>query len=424
MASRDGFVAVLAKVIAHTFYRIDAIGEVPARGPLLLLPNHPNALLDPALVIATAGRPVRFLAKSTLFRGPLGLLVRGAGAIPVYRRQDAAEVAKNTETFAAVESALKRGEAVCVFPEGISHSTGQLEALRTGAARMALSAAAAGVPVRLVPVGINLDRKASFRSAAAVAYGPAFEPAATEPRALTAQIAAHMRALIVEADPHADAALVERVERLYRAERPETGAEAILQRKRAIANGMRRLRAERPDWYDDALIQFRRYDDRLRRFGLDDEALAWGTSRRAALRFLARELPAAIVFLPVAAIATVVFALPYALTAAAAKLSRHLDLTATTKVFAGIVLYGGWTVALAVIAGGVLGMAAGVATLVGVPLLAAAGLFAIERETAAWRTAASWLALRAARPSTREALKRRRAELADILDAVNDWLRT
>jgi hypothetical protein len=55
-------------------------------------------------------------------------------------------------------------------------------------------------------------------------------------------------------------------------------------------------------------------------------------------------------------------------------------------------------------------------------VLAAAGLFAIERESAAWQTARSWLAVRGARPTTRTALKRRRAELAAVLDQVYDWM--
>src|SRR5918993_3762278 len=114
-------VETLARIVARIFYRVDVIGAVPADGPLLLLPNHPNALLDPALVIATARRPVRFLAKSTLFRGPLAPLIRASGAIPVYRRQDAVDVQRNAESFAAVDAALAHGEAVCLFPEGISH---------------------------------------------------------------------------------------------------------------------------------------------------------------------------------------------------------------------------------------------------------------------------------------------------------------
>ena len=59
-----------ANAMTHVFYRVDQAGCVPAVGAVLLLPNHPNALLDPAIVWATAGRDVRFLAKSTLFGTP------------------------------------------------------------------------------------------------------------------------------------------------------------------------------------------------------------------------------------------------------------------------------------------------------------------------------------------------------------------
>src|SRR5206468_4802209 len=124
----------------------------PESGAVLMLPNHANALLDPAIVWATAGRDVRFLAKSTLFDGPLRPLVAGSGAIPVYRKLDqGVDVSKNTETFAAVDAALAAGDAVCIFPEGLSHSTGRLVPLRTGAARMALSAERAGTRIAMVP---------------------------------------------------------------------------------------------------------------------------------------------------------------------------------------------------------------------------------------------------------------------------------
>ena len=106
----------------------------------------------PRVVWATADRDVRFLAKSTLFDGSFGPVLRGAGAIPVYRKMDhGVDTSKNIETFAAVSAALAAGDAVCIFPEGISHSTGRLEPLRTGAARMALAAERAGTAVALVP---------------------------------------------------------------------------------------------------------------------------------------------------------------------------------------------------------------------------------------------------------------------------------
>ena len=40
----------LARAACRVFYRIDCIGAAPGEGATLLLPNHPNSLLDPALV--------------------------------------------------------------------------------------------------------------------------------------------------------------------------------------------------------------------------------------------------------------------------------------------------------------------------------------------------------------------------------------
>lgn len=420
----------LARAIAHIFYRVDVVGSPPPDGALLLVPNHPNALLDPALVIATAGRPVRFLAKSTLFKGAIGPLMRAAGAIPVYRRQDAADVLRNAESFAAVDAALARAEAICIFPEGISHSSGMLEPLRTGAARMALSAAAAGVNVRLVAVGINLERKTAFRSRVTVAYG---EPMAVAKEAtsagskpavdaLTASITGRMRSLLVEAEPTQDAALVERLHRLFESERPVNGHEESLDRRRLIAEGLKRLRRERPEWYEEALIQLRRYDDRLRRFALADSALDLDMSSRAAWHFVGRELPLAVVLVPLALSAGAVFAAPYAMTAAAAKLSNDTDVTATMKALGGIAIYGAWVAVLTIAIGLALGAVTAAAAVFLLPALAVAGLFALERESSAWQTARSWLAVRSAHPTTTRALKRRRGELAGVLEQVYQWM--
>src|SRR5215203_6334463 len=273
--------ATIARAAVHIFYQVDQAGIPPHSGAVILLPNHPNALLDPALIWATAGREVRFLAKSTLFRGPFGAVLRASGAIPVFRKQDeGADVSRNAEMFAAVDAALARGEAICLFPEGISHSTGKLESLRTGAARMALSAFERGTAVQLVPVGINPDRKTTFRSRMTVVYGQPFsvDPGATV-HTLTAEMAARMRHLIVEADPGADAALVIRIDQLYAAERTLAGSpQSTIDRRRAIAVGLNRLRLARPEWYEASILQLRRYDQRLRRFGLRDSALDWNTS--------------------------------------------------------------------------------------------------------------------------------------------------
>jgi hypothetical protein len=56
------------------------------------------------------------------------------------------------------------------------------------------------------------------------------------------------------------------------------------------------------------------------------------------------------------------------------------------------------------------------------PMLAIAGLFAVERESAVIDAVRAWWVLTRTRADTRERLRRRRSELADILDEVNSWL--
>jgi 1-acyl-sn-glycerol-3-phosphate acyltransferase len=184
--------AASARFAATLFYRLEradasegapagALRTAPVAGPLLVVANHPNSLLDPALVTVAVGRPARFLAKAPLFDDPkVGWLVRASGAIPVHRAQDAAAEgaagedrrAANADTFRAAETALAAGDAIALFPEGISHARPALQPLKTGAARLALGAAARlGRAFPVVPVGITLDDRAIFRSPGLLATG-------------------------------------------------------------------------------------------------------------------------------------------------------------------------------------------------------------------------------------------------------------
>jgi glycerol-3-phosphate O-acyltransferase / dihydroxyacetone phosphate acyltransferase len=424
----------LARAIANTFYRVDHSGGVPAAGGVLLLPNHPNALLDPTVVWATAGRDIRFLAKSTLFDGAFGAVLRAAGAIPVYRKLDqGVDTSRNAETFAAVEQALRDGDAVCIFPEGISHSTGRLEPLRTGAARMALGAERTGCDVQLVAVGLNFDRKTAFRSRVTVLYGRPFsvrdlaaggadDQAAV--RKTTDRIAAEMRRLLVEADPEMDAAMVERVERLYAAARGRAKTpEERIARRQAIALGIERLRTQDAGRFVDLRARLDRYDRRLRRFGLRDRHLDWDLSAAAAVRFVLTEGVLALAFLPLAASSLLLFWVPYQLTGKLAWMAtKERDVAATAKVFVGLGVYLAWLAIIGLTIWRVLGTTAAIVTAVAFPIMAVVGLFAFEREAAAIDTARAWLLLRRARRDTRLRLKQARRDLAMLLDQTYEWL--
>jgi len=421
-------------MVSRIFYRVDRSGHGPASGAVLLLPNHPNALLDPAIVWATAGRDVRFLAKSTLFEGAFAPVLKGAGAIPVYRRLDqGADPSRNAETFEAVERALAAEEVICLFPEGVSHSGGRLAPLRTGAARMALAAEQQGIAVQLVAVGLNFDRKTAFRSRVTVLYGRPFSvrdlaigtsAGQTAVRLVTDRIATEMRRLLVEADPEKDAALVSRVERLYAAARGRAASpEERVARRQAIATGIDRLRGADETRYLDIMLRVRRYDQRLRRFQLRDRHLDWDVSTKAAVRFAAREAAAGIVLLPLAAAGFAIFWIPYQVTGwLARRATDERDVAATAKVFVGTAVYAAWLVGLVMLVWQVFGSrAAGAAALL-LPILAVCGLFAVERESAMIDTARSWRILRRARGQSRARLKQERSEIAVLLEDVYQWL--
>ena len=210
----------VARIALSWYYgAIDATGleRVPATGPVFLAGNHPNALMD-ALVIGTrVSRPVRMLAKGTLFANPVtALLLRALGVIPLHRARDArhadgggasVDPSRNAESFRAVGEALAQGAAVLIFPEGISHDAPALAPLRTGLARMALETrdvhGVAGLTI--VPVGLVFESKETPRSRVLVQVGQPLSLAEwpggpSSVAALTAAVEQSLRAVTLNFD--------------------------------------------------------------------------------------------------------------------------------------------------------------------------------------------------------------------------------
>ncbi len=75
------------------------------------------------------------------------------------------------EMFSKVTHALSQGRCIGIFPEGGSHDRTEMLPLKPGIAIMALEALAAGIPVKVCPVGINYFSGHVFRSNAFVDVG-------------------------------------------------------------------------------------------------------------------------------------------------------------------------------------------------------------------------------------------------------------
>lgn len=226
------------RLVTRIFFRtIEVVGRdhVPRSGPVILVGNHPNSLVDPVVISTTCGRPVSLAARDGLFRLPfLRPILWALGTVPIKRRQDQAAAdgadpsgaIDNAEAFRALHALLAAGRAFGIFPEGVSYTESELQPLKTGAARIALSALEQGIPVVIVPVGLSYRRKQHYRGRVLVQYGRPIALDAVhlasqraEPReaarALTADIELALRALTLNAPDFDTLRVLDGVRRLY-----------------------------------------------------------------------------------------------------------------------------------------------------------------------------------------------------------------
>lgn len=170
--------------IALRWYYSDVIvqgrARIPLRGPVLIVANHPNALVDAMLIASSVDRRVLLTAKATLFENPfLALLLGAVGVVPLRRAKDeraairsGAAASRNDDAFRMVTHAFRQNGMVLVFPEGISHDEPSLAQLKSGAARMALGARDAGVQaLHILPMGLVFEQKERPRSRILVRVG-------------------------------------------------------------------------------------------------------------------------------------------------------------------------------------------------------------------------------------------------------------
>ena len=95
-------------------YRVDIKGleNVPKEGPLIFCGNH-RSYLDPPLMVCTAKRDMKFLAKEELYNNKfLAFLGWVFEAIPVKRDE------KDVAAIKASLKDLKQGKCIALFPEG------------------------------------------------------------------------------------------------------------------------------------------------------------------------------------------------------------------------------------------------------------------------------------------------------------------
>ncbi len=427
---------LISELAVRSYYRVTVAGaRLPATGPVLVVANHNNSLVDPALVAAMAGRNVRFMAKAPLFTHPLiGWLIKGVGSVPVYRQQDdASKMSQNLDSFRDVHAVLAKGDVVGIFPEGISHSMSRLAPLKTGAARIALGAAAQlGSDFPIVAMGLVFRDRDAFRSEAHVIIGEAFgwrdlvgdAGSRSAVRELTERIEHAMRRVSVNLERWEDEPLVRTAEAVWRAEfGAEASPAAEVERLRVTAEALQALRDGGAEDWREVAVELKAHGRALARLGLTPETLIEDVPVAAALRWAVSRLWLLPLF-PISLAGAAWFWLPKRLTvAAAAHIARREgdDTIVTHRVLVGAVAFPLWFLLTSVAVGLRFGWAVGVLTLLLQPAWAFAALAVGERRQAIVAAVRRY-AMRRLNAQRLAPLRERQRQLAERLRAL--WART
>ncbi len=135
---------VLARIFIPTFGSIRVTGRehVPRTGPLIIVANH-QSNADPPVMVYAIPRAVFFMAKRSLFWGPvISYLLRSVHVYPVDRD------GRDMDALRWAQRTLDSGKALLVFPEG-TRSPGALRKATDGLAYLALSSGAPILPVAM-----------------------------------------------------------------------------------------------------------------------------------------------------------------------------------------------------------------------------------------------------------------------------------
>ena len=171
---------IYAKFIHDFFFykKVTYIGveNIPKDKPVLIAPNHQNALMDAlAIIYAQDSQPV-FLARSDIFQNPiLAKILYAIKILPVFRMRDGKEKLKLNEIiYNKTIEVLEHNKRVVIFPEAQHFNKKHVRKLKKGIQRIAFMTEEKNefkANVQIIPAGIYYSNYWNFRSKLVVKFG-------------------------------------------------------------------------------------------------------------------------------------------------------------------------------------------------------------------------------------------------------------
>jgi len=149
--------------------------NIPKKGAILFMVNHPNGLIDPLTVTTNNPRTNYFLTRAASFKKPLvRWFLNSLNLIPIYRIRDGVnQLNKNKEVFERCFNLLDNKKALMIFPEGSHDKRRTVRSLSKGFSRIVFGAIERNpkLQIQIIPVGITYQDSSSYPFKVSLNYG-------------------------------------------------------------------------------------------------------------------------------------------------------------------------------------------------------------------------------------------------------------
>ncbi len=289
------FLKLLTRLILAIFYPDTTIinGErLVFRNPAIVVSNHPNTLIDAVRTASLVKRQVFFLANWGLFKTPFqNWFFNTFYCIPIKRPQDVSSgvVLKNDDAFDRCDEHLGNGGVLYIAPEGTSFIERRLRPIKTGTARIALSAEDKkdfNLDLSILPVGLTYSDSHLSGTRLVVNVG---EPISLKPfaedyrkdtfgtvRKLTALLEERMKGLLLQSRNDEEDALLRKLERILSSE--NRSGTWLFYKSQAL---LTMIQSAEKATLDRLRTTTHQYFGKLRFYHLEDEVIAEATGYRS-----------------------------------------------------------------------------------------------------------------------------------------------
>lgn len=281
------FLKIVVKVALRIFFRKVSIHkaiELPTKGPLIIVGNHPNTFMDPLILATLFKQRVGFLGNASIFiNSAVNAIFAYFRVIPVYRDKDVApgEKIDNEKTFRDCYKFLEGNNSLMLFPEGTSYHELKLRKIKTGGARIAFSVEKKNefnLGVKIIPIGLYYSNPSKFRSKIYVNTGELIEVSDYKEtyekdeiagvQALTQQIRKSLESLTITTEDKEQEDLFFKVKRIYKDQlvKKIRNKQEEFELTREIANAIQYFKVSFPNKFDSIKTKIDRCSQLLDEF--------------------------------------------------------------------------------------------------------------------------------------------------------------